>query len=96
MVTNYEVDAFLTSLRDEGAEVQGLIKHFLLLLDDAHNPDMASARARLRTLMQRDAEIGKHRAIWALLHPWLSEPSEPVKPSKTTGKVIESLGVTPP
>jgi hypothetical protein len=96
MVTNYEVDAFLTSLRDEGAEVQGLIKRFLLLLDDAHNPDMASARARLRVLMQRDAEIGKHRAVWALLGPWLEEPAQPAKPPKTTGKVIETLGVTPP
>ena len=96
MVTNYEVDAFLTSLRDEGVEVQALIKHFLLLLDDAHNPDMALARARLRTLMQRDAEIGKHRAVWTLLAPWLEEPSQPTKLSKTTGKVIEGLGVTPP
>ena len=96
MVTNYEVDAFLTSLRDEGAEVQGLIKHFLLLLDDAHNPEMAPARARLRALMQRDAEIGKHRPVWQLLAPWLEEPSELAKPAKTTGKVIESLGVTPP
>lgn len=96
MATNYEVDAFLTSLRDEGAEVQEVIKHFLHMLDDAHNPDMAPARARLRVLMQRDTEIGKHRAIWALLAPWLSEPSEPAKPAKTTGKVIESLGVTPP
>ncbi len=96
MVSNYEVDAFLTSLRDEGAEVQGFIKHFLLLLDDAHNPDMASSRARLRALMQRDTEIGKHRAIWTMLAPWLVEPADPVKPAKTTGKVIESLGVTPP
>jgi hypothetical protein len=53
MVTNYEVDAFLTSCAMK-ARGPGLIKHFLLLLDDAHNPDMASARARLRTLMQRD------------------------------------------
>lgn len=96
MATNYEVDAFLTSLRDEGPEVQGFIKHFLQLLDDAHNPDMASARARLRALMQRDAEIGKHRGVWGALAPWLGEPAEPVKQSKTTGKVIESLGVTPP
>jgi len=96
MVTNYEVDAFLTSLRDEGAEVQGFIKHFLLLLDDAHNPEMASARARLKALMQRDGEIGKHRAAWALLAPWLEEPSQPAKEAKSTGKVIESLGVTPP
>jgi hypothetical protein len=47
-------------------------------------------------LMRRDAEIGKHRAIWGQLSPWLAEPSEPAKPAKTTGKVIESLGVTPP
>ena len=96
MISNYEVDAFLTSLRDEGAEVQGFIKHFLLLLDDGHNPDMAPARARLRALMQRDTEIGKHRAIWGALAPWLVEPVESAKPAKTTGKVIESLGVTPP
>jgi hypothetical protein len=96
MVTNYEVDAFLTSLRDESAEIQEFIKHFLLVLDDSHNPGMASARARLKMLMRRDAEIGKHRAIWGQLSPWLAEPSEPAKPAKTTGKVIESLGVTPP
>jgi hypothetical protein len=57
---------------------------------------MAAARARLRALMQRDTEIGKHRAVWSLLGPWLQEPSQSAKPSKTTGKVIESLGVTPP
>lgn len=96
MVTNYEVDAFLTSLRDEGPEVQEFIKHFLQLLDDAHSPEMAGARARLTALMQRDAEIGKHRAIWGLVAPWLAEPSQSAKPGKTTGKVIESLGVTPP
>ena len=96
MITNYDVDAFLTSLRDEGEEVQNFIKHFLLLLDDAHNPEMAPVRARLRALMQRDLEIGKHRQVWAYLALWLEEPAQASKPSKSTGKVIEGLGVTPP
>jgi len=96
MVTNYEVDAFVTSLRDEGPEVQNLITHVLQVLDDAHNPGLKPARARLRALMQRDAEIGKHRAMWAILDPWLAEPAESVTSPKATGNVIKSLGVTPP
>lgn len=96
MVTNYEVDAFLTGMRDEGPEVQGMIKDFLKLLDDAHNPDLSAARKRLRELMQRDAEIGKYQKVWPLLAPWLVEPSEPSKPGRSKGKIIEELGVTPP
>ncbi|MFZ5862100.1 MAG: hypothetical protein ACOYXR_04550 [Nitrospirota bacterium] len=96
MVTNYEVDAFISSLRDEGAEVQGLIKNFLKVLDDAHNPDLAAARKRLRELMQRDAEIGKHQQVWPLLAPWLVEAPTPAKPSKPKGTVIKDIGVAPP
>jgi hypothetical protein len=96
MVTNYEVEAFLTGMRDESPEVQGIIKHFLKVLDDAHNPDLAAARKRLRELMQRDAEIGKHQKLWPLLAPWLAEPSEPPPPGRSKGKIIEDLGVTPP
>jgi len=98
MVTNYEVDAFLTAMRDESAEVQGMVRNFLKVLDDAHNPDLAMARKRLRELMQRDSDIGKHQKMWALFAPWLVEPSLPAKPSqpKGKGKVIEELGVTPP
>jgi hypothetical protein len=96
MVTNYEVEAFISSLRDEGAEVQGFVKSFLKLLDDAHNPDLAAARKRLRDLMQRDAEIGKHQQVWPLLAPWLVEVSGPAKPSKPKGAVIKDIGVAPP
>jgi hypothetical protein len=96
MVTNYEVDAFISSLRDEEAEVQGLIKNFLKVLDDAHNPELASARRRLRELMQRDAEIGKHQQVWPLLAPWLIETSAPAKPGKPKGTVIKDIGVAPP
>jgi hypothetical protein len=98
MVTNYEVDAFLTAMRDESAEVQGMVRNFLKVLDDAHNPDLAMERKRLRELMQRDSDIGKHQKMWALFAPWLVEPSLPAKPSqpKGKGKVIEELGVTPP
>ncbi len=98
MVTNYEVDAFLTTMRDENAEIQGMVGNFLKVLDDAHNPDLTAARKRLRDLMQRDSEIGKHQKIWTLLAPWLAERSEPPKPNqpKSKGKVIEELGVTPP
>jgi hypothetical protein len=96
MVTNYEVDAFISSLRDEGAEVQGLVKNFLKVLDDAHNPELAAARKRLRELMQRDAEIGKHTQVWPVLAPWLVEASAPAKPSKPKGTVIKEIGATPP
>lgn len=96
MVTNYEVEAFLNAMRDEGPEVHAMIKDFLKLLDDANNPDLAGVRARLRGLMQRDDEIGKHRKVWALFAPWLAETAEPAKPAKTKGKIIEDLGVTPP
>ena len=96
MVTNYEVEAFLNGMRDESPEVQGVIKNFLKVLDDAHNPDLAAARKRLRDLMQRDAEIGKYQKVWPLLAPWLAEPAEPAKPGRTKGKIIEDLGVTPP
>lgn len=96
MVTNYEVEAFISSLRDEGPEVQGLIKNFLKVLDDAHNPDLAAARTRLRDLMQRDAEIGKHQQVWPVLAPWLAEASSPAKPSKPKGTVIKDIGAAPP
>jgi len=96
MVNNYEVDAFLTSMRDEDPEVQGIVRNLLKVLDDAHNPDLAGARKRLRTLMQRDTEIGKHQRVWSVMAPWLAESSEPVKPEKLKTKVIEELGVTPP
>jgi hypothetical protein len=46
--------------------------------------------------MQRDAEIGKYQKVWPLLAPWLAEPSEPSKPGRSKGKIIEDLGVTPP
>ena len=96
MVTNYEVEAFLTGMRDESPEVQGIIKNFLKVLDDAHNPDLSAARKRLRELMQRDAEIGKYQKVWPLLAPWLTEPSESPKAARSKGKIIEDLGVTPP
>jgi len=96
MTTNYEVDAFISSLRDEVAEVQSLVKNFLKVLDDAHNPDLAAARKRLRDLMQRDAEIGKHQQVWPVLAPWLSDASAPPKPTKPKGTVIKDIGVTPP
>lgn len=96
MATNYEVDAFINSLRDEGAEAQGLIKNFLKVLDDAHNPDLAAARKRLRELMQRDAEIGKHQQVWPLLAPWLVEAAAPAKASKPKGAVIKEIGAAPP
>lgn len=96
MVTNYEVEGFLNAMRDEAPEIQGIVKNFLKILDDANNPELAAARARLRALMQRDDEIGKHRKVWALFAPWLTESSEAPKPAKTKGKIIEELGVTPP
>lgn len=96
MVTNYEVEAFLTSLRDEDAAVLGLVRNVLKVVDDAHNPDLAPARKRLRELMQRDGEIGKYQNVWRLLAPWLVEGSDQATPREPKGTAIKEMGVRPP
>ena len=96
MITNYEGEAFLSSLRDEDQTVRGIVQRIFSVLDDSHNPDLAAARKRLIALMHRDEEIGKHQNAWRVVAPWLRESVEPDQREKPKTKVIEQLGVTPP
>jgi len=96
VITNYEGEAFLSSLRDEEQGVRDIVRHIFNVLDDANNPDLAGARKRLMALMQRDEEIGKHQSAWRVVASWLQGPAEANQREKPKTKVIENLGVTPP
>ena len=96
MVSNYEVDVFLNGLKDEGSEIKNLVLNFLKVLEDSNNPDLNSARERLRSLMKRDAEIGKNKKVWRILAPQIeSDPSGKTDSGKEK-TAVEDLGLYAP
>ena len=96
MVSNYEVEVFLNGLKDEGPEIKNLVLNFLKVLEDANNPDLNSARQRLRELMKRDSEIGKNKNVWNLIAQRIE--SDPVVKTDSGEKKseVEDLGLYAP
>ena len=96
MVSNYEVEVFLNGLKDEGPEIKNLVLNFLKVLEDANNPDLNSARQKLRDLMKRDSEIGKNKKVWLLIAPQIvSDPVDKTDSGKKKTEV-EDLGLYAP
>lgn len=96
MVSNYEVDVFLNGLKDEDSETKNLVLNFLKVLEDANNPDLNSARKKLRDLMKRDSQIGKNKKVWLLIAPQIEKDPVIKKDTGEKKSEVENLGLYAP